>query len=51
MRIVIMEFMSLDGVVQAPGGPNETPTVASPTAAGHTHSSIRRWWAAPTTRR
>ncbi|MGI8707740.1 MAG: dihydrofolate reductase family protein [Actinomycetota bacterium] len=23
MRIVIMEFMSLDGVVQAPGGPNE----------------------------
>ena len=23
MRIVIMEFMSLDGVVQAPGGPDE----------------------------
>ncbi|MEU0477797.1 dihydrofolate reductase family protein [Streptosporangium sp. NPDC006013] len=23
MRIVIIEFMSLDGVVQAPGGPNE----------------------------
>jgi hypothetical protein len=23
MRIVIIEFMSLDGVVQAPGGPEE----------------------------
>ena len=23
MRIVIIEFMSLDGVVQAPGGPDE----------------------------
>jgi dihydrofolate reductase len=26
MRIVIIEFMSLDGVVQAPGGPEEDPT-------------------------
>ena len=25
MRIVISEFMSLDGVVQAPGGPDEDP--------------------------
>src|ERR1700676_5276251 len=25
VRIVIMEFMSLDGVVQAPGGPDEDP--------------------------
>lgn len=23
MRIIIIDFMSLDGVVQAPGGPNE----------------------------
>ena len=23
MRIIISEFMSLDGVVQAPGGPSE----------------------------
>ena len=23
MRIVVIEFMSLDGVVQAPGGPDE----------------------------
>jgi dihydrofolate reductase len=25
VRIVVMEFMSLDGVVQAPGGPDEDP--------------------------
>lgn len=25
MRIVVSEFMSLDGVVQAPGGPEEDP--------------------------
>jgi hypothetical protein len=23
MRVVVVEFMSLDGVVQAPGGPDE----------------------------
>ena len=28
--------MSLDGVVQAPGGPRRTTTAASPTAAGRT---------------
>ena len=44
MRIVIVEFMSLDGVVQAPGGPTRTPTAASPTAAGRTRSSTPRWW-------
>jgi len=42
MRIVIMEFISLDGVVQAPGGPDEDTDGASPTAAGRTRSSIRR---------
>jgi hypothetical protein len=35
MQIILSDFMSLDGVVQAPGGPDEgTPTAGSPTAAG-----------------
>ncbi|MEK8143449.1 dihydrofolate reductase family protein [Streptomyces sp. M10(2022)] len=36
MRIVISEFISLDGVVQAPAARRRTPTAASPTAAGRT---------------
>ena len=43
MRIVIIEFISLDGVVQAPGGPRRTRTAASPTAAGRSRSSTRPW--------
>ena len=42
MRIVVSEFMSLDGVVQAPGGPRRTPTAGSPTAAGRCRSSTPR---------
>lgn len=35
MRIVISEFMSLDGVVQAPGGPDEdTVCTYRPVAGG-----------------
>ena len=33
MRVVVDEFMSLDGVAQAPGA-HEDMTAASPTAAG-----------------
>ena len=36
MRIVIIEFMSLDGVVQAPGGPDED-TDGGFTHGGWTH--------------
>ena len=42
MSIAVTEFISLDGVVQAPGGPDRTATTASPTAAGRTRSSIPR---------
>ena len=34
MRIVISEFMSLDGVVQAPGGPEEVPEGGSAPGGG-----------------
>ena len=44
MRIVISDFISLDGVVQAPGGRRRTPTAASPTAAGRCPTSIRTPW-------
>ena len=36
MRIVIIEFMSIDGVVQAPGGPDED-TDGGFTHGGWTH--------------
>ena len=42
MSILITEFISLDGVVQAPAGSDETATAASPTAAGRTRSSTPR---------
>jgi len=38
MRIVIIEFMSLDGVVQAPGGPDED------TDGGFAHGGCTRAW-------
>jgi hypothetical protein len=34
MRIVISEFISLDGVVQAPGGPDEDRDGGSAMVAG-----------------
>ena len=33
-KVIVTEWMSLDGVVQAPGAPDEDTTGASPTAAG-----------------
>ena len=51
MRIVIIEFMSLDGVVQAPGGPDED-TDGGFAHGGWSHPFFdRRWWAAPSTKR
>jgi hypothetical protein len=37
MRVVVSDFISLDGVVQAPGGPGDRalqPMSATPTATG-----------------
>ena len=36
--------MSLDGVVQAPGGPEEDPTVVSRTADGRCRTSTLTSW-------
>lgn len=33
-RLVVSEFISLDGVIQAPGGKDEVGAAASSTAAG-----------------
>ena len=45
MHIILSDFMSLDGVVQAPGGRRRTPTAASRTAAGRCRTSTRTPWA------
>ena len=47
MRVVVSEFISLDGVVQAPGGPDEDTAAGSATAAGRARSSTPRSWARP----
>ena len=33
-RIIVGAFVSMDGVMQAPGGPTEDPTKGSSSAAG-----------------
>ncbi len=33
-KLIVAAFISLDGVVQAPGGPEEDTSVASATEAG-----------------
>ena len=42
MRVVVNEFMSLDGVVQAPGGPEEDTDGGFATAAGRCRTSTPR---------
>ena len=42
MRVVVYDFMSLDGVVQSPAGARRTPTRGSPTAAGRCRTSTWR---------
>ena len=41
MRIMLSSFMSLDGLVQAPGGPEED------TDGGFTHGAPGRRWPPP----
>ena len=45
MRVVASEFMSLDGVVQAPGGPRRTRAAGSATVAGRCSTSTPTSWA------
>jgi len=33
-KLIVLSFITLDGVMQAPGGPEEDPTGGSNTAAG-----------------
>ncbi len=33
-KLIVTEFVTLDGVAQAPGGPTRTATAASATAGG-----------------
>jgi hypothetical protein len=41
----VIDFMSLDGVVQAPGGPEEDTDGAFPHGGGRCRSSTRSPWA------
>ncbi len=50
MGIVLSDFISLDGVVQAPGGGRRTPTGALGMAAGPCRSSTLRRWGRCSTR-
>ena len=45
MQIILSDFMSLDGVVQAPGGREEDTGDGFAHGAGRCPTSIRRPWA------
>ena len=36
-KVIALEFIALDGVIQAGGGPEEDTVVASPMAGGQLH--------------
>lgn len=44
MRVIVHEFMSLDGVVQGPGARTRTPTTASPRVGGSSPSCSTPGW-------
>ena len=50
MRIIISDFISLDGVVQAPGGAEEDTDGGFANGGGRCRSSTRRRWVPPSTR-
>ena len=40
-KVIVIEHLTLDGVMQAPGHPDEDPVTASSTAAGRTGAKTR----------
>ena len=42
-KVVVVEILTLDGVMQAPGGPTRTGAAASRTAAGRRRTAMRSW--------
>ncbi|MBB3393242.1 hypothetical protein FHT82_006035 [Rhizobium sp. BK275] len=42
-KIIASTFVSLDGVMQAPGGPDEDPSTVSNSVAGYFPTRTIRW--------
>ena len=42
-ELIVNSFLTLDGVMQAPGGPGEDDEAGSPTAAGPSPTGTTGW--------